>query len=510
MRLGIDFGTTRTVVAAVDRGNYPVVSFDTGGDGEQPWYPSLLAVRGDQVEAGWSAAALRFTDGWTVVRSLKRLLVDAGPETVLEVGGRRWHVIHLLGRYLDCLRRDLLLDSNLGADEDETLEAMIAVPANAASGQRFVTLEAFRQAGFEVLGMINEPSAAGIEYGHRHTTKSGKRRKEHLLVYDFGGGTFDASVIRIAGRHHEILANEGVPRLGGDDFDEQLLRLVLEEARQPEPEELTPGQRLLLLEECRERKEGLHPNTRKVMVELEPALPGAGEVTVEVEALEERCAPLVERTVEAVERAVARGEEAGGTSWDQLAGVYLVGGASDLPLVGRRLRELWGHRVRRSPHARFATAIGLAITADGATDYTLRERFGRHFGVWREARDGREVAFDAIFPKGAPLPAADEPTLVFKRRYRPVHTIGHFRYLECTDLDDHGQPRGGLTPWTEIHFPFDPRLRDVEDLESLAIEPLDLSDELMIEEQYACDARGVLEVTLSNTTHGYRRTYRLR
>ncbi|MCB1057459.1 MAG: Hsp70 family protein [Acidobacteria bacterium] len=508
MRLGIDFGTTRTVVCAVDHGAYPVIGFDTGAGEHRPWYPSLLALSGDRVLAGWRAEALRSDPKWTLLHSFKRWLADAGPESTLEVAGEEWRRIELLARFLRCLREDLRERSSLETRSRKTFDVLVAVPANAASGQRFVTLEAFRQAGFRVLGLINEPSAAGIEYAHRFGTRSGARRKEKLLVYDLGGGTFDASVVRITGRHHEILANDGVPRLGGDDFDAELLALALETADLPGPGALPEGARDRLLEHCRRVKEGIHANTQKLVVDLGSEIPGAGRVTVAVRDFDARCAPLVERTLFAVESAIARCSD--GARAEDLAGIYRVGGASELPLVGRMLRRHWGNKVRLSPEARSATALGLALAADASSGVTLRERFTRYFGVWREAEEGRRVAFDAIFPKDAPLPAPGEEPLVFRRRYRPIHTIGHFRYLECTEIDEHGQPAGSLTPWSEIYFPFHPALRDADDLDRRPIGLLPRDHDQQIEEQYTCDAQGVMEVTLKNRTHGYKRTYRLR
>ena len=101
------------------------------------------------------------------------------------------------------------------------------MPANAHSTQRFVTLDAFRNAGFEVRGMINKPSAAGLEYAHRHEETISSRR-EHVVIYDLGGGTFDAALVLIAGGKHDVVATSGVARLGGDDFDTALLDLALE------------------------------------------------------------------------------------------------------------------------------------------------------------------------------------------------------------------------------------------------------------------------------------------
>src|SRR5262249_60311765 len=88
-KLGIDFGTTRIVVAAVDRGNYPILSFETP-EGSADWLPPLVALRGAEKWYGWDAWAVQGEPGWTVIRSLKRVLADAGPETYLDVDGARY------------------------------------------------------------------------------------------------------------------------------------------------------------------------------------------------------------------------------------------------------------------------------------------------------------------------------------------------------------------------------------------------------------------------------------
>src|SRR5262249_58160688 len=109
-------------------------------------------------------------------------------------------------------------------ERTEPLEAFVAAPANAHSTQRFICLDAFRRAGFEVLGLLNEPSAAGFEYTHRYRNTL-TSKKDHVVVYDVGGGTFDVSLLRMSGPLHEVVATAGINRLGGDDFDEVLLAL---------------------------------------------------------------------------------------------------------------------------------------------------------------------------------------------------------------------------------------------------------------------------------------------
>src|SRR5262249_5988494 len=136
----------------------------------------------------------------------------------------------LVTHFLEALRTAILARSNLvsdlAPDASRDLRSVVAVPANALGAQRFVTLDAFRRAGFAPVAMLNEPSAAGFEYTHRHRDTLTSRR-DHVVVYDLGGGTFDASLVRMRGRMHDVLATAGVNQLGGDDFDDLLVDLVL-------------------------------------------------------------------------------------------------------------------------------------------------------------------------------------------------------------------------------------------------------------------------------------------
>ena len=256
MLIGIDYGTTRTVVATVDRGNYPVVSFQTADGDTQDWYPSLIAARGDERLFGLDAARRQDDPGWELLRSFKRQLATLGPAAQIVLGTGAVTALELLTAFLTQLRRDLVTRSNLRLTPQEPLEAVIAVPANANSNQRFLTLEAFRHAGFQVRGLLNEPSAAGIEYAHHARSATPSTRRELVVVYDLGGGTFDASVISMAARRHEVARSAGIAQLGGDDVDHLLLELALDQAG---VQDWTAPERVRLLEECREKKEGLHP-----------------------------------------------------------------------------------------------------------------------------------------------------------------------------------------------------------------------------------------------------------
>jgi molecular chaperone DnaK (HSP70) len=480
MRLGIDFGTTRVVVAAVDRGNYPILPFETP-EGPMDWFPPVVAVRGAERRYGWPAWASQAEPGWTFIRSLKRTLEDAGPQSVVEVDGTSQPLIELLAEMTGELNRALGLEGRL--------EVMLGVPANAKSNQRFLTVEAFRRAGFEVLGLLNEPSAAAIEFGHR------QKLIGRVLVYDLGGGTFDASLVQLDEKVHTVVASEGIATLGGDDFDHVLAELAVGEAALAE---LSVGELFRLLEECRRQKEALHPNTRKIVVDLDHVREGWGQVTIPAAAFYERCRPLVEETIRTV---------AGLVGADPIEALYVTGGGSELPLVNRMLREEFGRRVRRSAYTRSATAIGLAIQADAASGYALRDVFARNFGVWREAEGGQVMVFDVIFPPGTRLPGPGELPLTITRRYQPAHNVGHFRYIEASHLDGKGQPQGDIVVWDEIWFPFDPALTSHPDLRQASVTRSEATAGQEIEERYACTAAGTVAVTIRNITAQYQREY---
>lgn len=499
MKLGIDLGTTRTIVALVDRGNYPVVSF-TDPDGDSLEHvPSVVARVGDDLVYGF-AAERAASEGALLARSFKRELAVGGiaGQTTIDVDGHLFGLLEVLTGFLSHLAHELRTTSNVAAllAPDEPLEAVVAVPAHAHSAQRFLTLEAFRRAGFHVLGMLNEPSAAGFEFTHRQP-RSVNSRRTRVVVYDLGGGTFDASLVRVDDLSHEVVSSVGINRLGGDDFDDVLAGL----ARQVVGSrvELTERERASLLDECRVAKENLSPQSKRIALEV-----GHAPVVVGVDDFYAAATPLVTASLDALEPLL------GGLDGEQLeaaevAGIYLVGGASSLPLVARVLRERFGRRVHRSPHPAASTAIGLAIAADETSGFHLTDRLSRGFGVFREWDSGTQLAFDPILDRDQRTsPDAD---VVVTRRYRPVHNVGVFRFVEYSSLGATGQPTGDVLPLAEVVFPFDRALRDVEDLASVHVERVGEGPE--IEETYIVDRHGIVTAAITDIEAGFTLTTRL-
>lgn len=507
MRLGIDFGTTRTVVACADRGNYPILGFSDDAGDSHDWFPSVVAERDGELRFGFDALASAATDpAFTAVRSFKRLLAaaDAGPNKTVCIGSTTIGIDDLVTRFLAATKEAVLTRSNLPDElrDDDELRSVVAVPANASGAQRFVTLEAFRRAGFHPISMLNEPSAAGFEFTHRHRSTLTSRR-DHVVVYDLGGGTFDASLVRMRGRSHEVLATAGVNHLGGDDFDDVLVGLVLAHAGIARGD-LDQSALARLVDQCRDAKERLNPSSRKIVVDVELSLGAAAkgtEIVIPVAELYEACAPLVERSIEAMVPVMAELE-------DEIAGIYVVGGASELPIVARALRQRFGRRVHRSPYSSAAIAIGLAIACDESAAFELSDRYARTFGVFRESRAGAEITFDSIFTSETALPARAGEPIRRRRDYRAAHNVGHFRFFECNGVAEDGGPRGDMMVSGDVLFAFDPQLGATTNLRAVPVERL-CARGPRIEEEYCLDEHGIVAVTIKNLDAGTERVFRL-
>jgi hypothetical protein len=321
------------------------------------------------------------------------------------------------------------------------------------------------------------------------------------VVYDLGGGTFDTSAVSLEGRRFELIAAEGIARLGGDDFDEIVLELACDQLK------IAPDgvDRAAALERAREAKEMLKPTSKKLLVELGTL----GTATIDTAELYARCEPLIERTLAETDLLFERLRERGIDPEDprELGGIYLVGGAAAFPAVAKRLRARFGKKLQLAPQPFAATAVGLAIAADPAAAVMVRETATRHFGVWREADGGADKIFDPLIGKSTDAP------LVVERRYHPTHTVGHLRFLECGALDQAGQPVHDLVPWTDIYFPYDPALADrpikPAELAPLSHERRPDLHEIEIAERYTYGSDGTIRVQIENVSRGYARTYEL-
>lgn len=490
MRLGIDYGTTRIVVASVDRGNYPVMQFDDTEGDAHPYLPSLIAERDGTLLFGFHAEAAARA-GAPVLRSLKRRFASSTTTeaTSVRIGSVTTTVAELLTAQLR-----YVADQILAQHSEEPLEVMISVPAHAYCGQRLLTLGAFQRAGFTVLGVMNEPSAAGIEYAHRHA-KTLTAQRTRVVVFDFGGGTFDSSVVDISDDGHDVIATRGNNQLGGDDIDLAIFEYCLHQADLSESE-LSPAQWWDAYEQVRVAKEALSPQSRRFVADMP-----SGPVLAPVADIYAASADIVEQTLVTMAPLLADddGVEQTPVVPADIAGIYLVGGASQYPAVARALRARFGRRVRRSPYPAASTAIGLAIVADPDSTVQVRDTLSRGVGVFREEDGGALTSFDPIFTPTEPSRTA------VTRTYWPAHTIGHYRFVEYTSLDADGTPRGDVIPLLEVRMPFTRALQEASSAKRLRQAPVEpLADGPLIEETCQMDAvTGDFSVTITDRDTGY-------
>jgi len=511
-RLGIDFGTTNTLVMIEDRDVLSEVLhvWDTGaGRIAQAIFPSAILINrstGERwfgIEADRRFGQLGPTDDHVFVPSLKRCLRDYvesptdGPDDL--------DAADLLRGFLASLAESIRRSQSMSAGEP--LEAVITWPANANGAQRYVTRRCFQEAGFDVIDTLNEPTASAIEMADCLT--AGRRQDatdtpSYVAVFDLGGGTFDAAVVRIADDDYRVLASGGIETLGGDDFDAVLLEMFLDRM-EPPAADLSPVTRHALLRQARVQKETISTGAVKSLF-FNPAdfgLPGR-TVAIKVDRFNDRIRPLIKTAVDTlgslIEQAGTADAAAGGTSRLTL---YLVGGSSKLPIVSELIVEAFpAARIVLSDKPFRSVAMGAAICATRPVRF--RDVFARHFGLMRPWAHGQTEAFDAIFPAGTPLPRKGEPPIVRVARYHPRHNIGHLRYLECTSIGPGGLPSAGIRPWSDILFPYDPSLALPDDEQ---VVETDAFSHGAVQEVYQCNSDGVITVELHHPARDAVLTY---
>lgn len=519
-RLGIDYGTTNTVVVCADRGRYPLVPqvVDTAiGRVVRETFPSLITFDRLTREFRFGAEAERALvepgagDRYVPFRSFKRLLrdyTDGGRfGTELVTGGL--DIRDALTQFVTAVQASIRSSALL--PDNEPMEIVLTWPANANGAQRHVTRQSFKEAGFQITATLNEPSAAAIELADRlvHGDRSQARKvRAAAAVFDLGGGTFDASVVRIEGQEYTVLASSGIERLGGDDFDEALAQLFAERLNIVY-DGLSHFQRtLLLMHACRE-KERLSLGTVRQLT-LDPEELGISgplcriPTAVYERKLADLLAPAIEKLAEVMKQA---GYDPTDSNAPVLDAIYLVGGSSRLPLAAKMVtRRFPGIRVLTTDKPFSATAMGAAI--HGAESMRVSEVFSRHFGLIRLAQHGAREIFSPVFAAGIRLPERNGPPVACSATYVPRHNIGHLRFLECTSVDENGYPAAGLRLWSEILFPYDPAIPV-----NARITPADIVDrtdlQATVEETYTCDPDGIITVTITRHGDGQSRTFEI-
>ncbi|RVU52424.1 Fe-S protein assembly chaperone HscA [Pseudomonas syringae] len=356
LAVGIDLGTTNSLVAAVRSGLSEPLADAEG----RVILPSAVRYHADRVEVGQLAKIAASEDPFNTVLSVKRLM-GRGLTDVKQLGeqlpyrfvGGESHMpfidtvqgpkspVEVSADILKVLRQRA--EASLGG---ELVGAVITVPAYFDDAQRQATKDAARLAGLNVLRLLNEPTAAAVAYG------LDQKAEGVVAIYDLGGGTFDISILRLTGGVFEVLATGGDTALGGDDFDHAIANWIVTDAGLSA--DIDPSAQRSLLQAACSAKEAL---TDAESVEVAY---GDWRGTLTREALNALIEPMVARSLKACRRAVRDT----GIELEEVEAVVMVGGSTRVPRVREAVAELFGRQPLTEIDPDQVVAIGAAIQAD--------------------------------------------------------------------------------------------------------------------------------------------------
>jgi molecular chaperone DnaK len=399
--VGIDLGTTFSVVAMLDDTNRPLTLMNAEGD---KITPSAVFFEGTNTIVGKEAIKAISTDADQVAECAKR---DLGFRVYHKtLGGRQYPPEAIQAWVLNKLRLDA--QRQIG----NFSKVVITVPAYFDEVRRKATQDAGYMAGFEVLDIINEPTAAAIAFGFQrgffkpgHDAGSAKR----ILVYDLGGGTFDVTVMEIGGRDFVALATDGDVQLGGRDWDQRLVDFVAEEfIRQhhldPREDPNTAGR---LWRDCEDAKRTL---SARVKANVACDYQGrAVRVEISRDRFHELTQDLLDRTIFTTKQTLV----AAGLSWKDIDRVLLVGGSSRMPTVHQALKQLSGKEPDCSVSPDEAVAHGAALHAGLLLDrsaghkpsFQIKNVNSHSLGVVASDPETRRPRNAILIPRNTPLPA---------------------------------------------------------------------------------------------------------
>jgi molecular chaperone DnaK len=345
--VGIDLGTTNSVIAVLEGGDPTIIPNVEGGRTT----PSVVSFKDGEVLVGEVAKRQAITNPDQTVRSVKRHM---GTDWSIEVDGKKLTAQEISARILMKLKRDA--ETYLG---DKVTDAVITVPAYFNDAQRQATKEAGQIAGLNVLRIINEPTAASLAYGLDKDT-------DHtILVFDLGGGTFDVSVLEIGDGVFEVKATSGDTHLGGDDWDQKVIDWLVEGFKNDHGVDLAKDRMALQrLKEAAEKAKIELSTVSETEVNL-PFITATSEGPLHLQRkltrseLQKLTEELLERTKRPFEQAI----KDSGVQVGDIDHIVLVGGSTRMPAVQELVKSLTGKDPHRGVNPDEVVAAGAAIQA---------------------------------------------------------------------------------------------------------------------------------------------------
>ena len=345
--VGIDLGTTNSVVAVLEGGEPAVVA---NAEGNRTT-PSIVAFKGSEVLVGELAKRKAITNPDNTIRSIKREIGTSWKETF---EGKEYTPQEISARILQKLKTDA--EAYLGED---VTEAVITVPAYFNDAERQATKEAGKIAGLNVLRIINEPTAASLAYGLENS------EDQKILVYDLGGGTFDVSVLEISEGVFEVKSTAGDSKLGGDDWDQKVMDWLVEKFKSSTGIDIsTDKMAMQRIKEGAEKAKIELSSTSETEINLPFITANDSGPQHLLEKLsrsefEKITSDLVERTKAPVNKAI----EDAGLSYSDIEHIILVGGSTRIPSIQALVKSMTGKDPHKGVNPDEVVASGAAIQA---------------------------------------------------------------------------------------------------------------------------------------------------
>ena len=346
--IGIDLGTTNSCVAVMEGGEPTVITNSEGGRTT----PSCVAIakNGDRL-VGQVAKRQAVANAENTILSIKRKM---GENVKVKLGDKEYSPQEISAMILQKLKQDA--ESYLG---EKVTEAVITVPAYFNDSQRQATKDAGKIAGLNVLRIINEPTAASLAYG----LDKGEKGNQKILVYDLGGGTFDVSVLEIGDGVFEVLSTNGDTHLGGDDFDNAIINLLVDDFKANNGIDLSTDKMAMqrLKEAAEKAKIDLSASTSTTInlpfITADATGPKHLEYTLTRAKFESLIDGYIKTSLQKVENALKDAK----ITKDDINKVILVGGSTRIPMVVEQLRNFMGKEPYKGINPDECVAVGAAI-----------------------------------------------------------------------------------------------------------------------------------------------------